>query len=103
MVASYSCGHRHLSAGAGFCSKGLPVPDLDVMKQAELAMPRAGAGISPPAGPTIPLAGARVGSGDNQCGSLAADSLQVQQTVCFDLYEKLYLAAAAASVGGSLV
>ena len=81
---------------------GLPVPDLDVIKQAERAVPRAGAGISPRAGPTIPPAGVRVGSGGNQCGSFAADLLQVQQTVFSDLNEKLYLAAAEASVGGSL-
>jgi hypothetical protein len=33
------------------------------------------------AGPTIPPAGVRAGSGGNQCGSFAADLLQVQQTV----------------------
>ena len=77
------------------------MPDLDVMKQVELAAARAGAGISPQAGPVIPSAGVGVGSGGNQCGSFAADPLQVQQAVSSYLNEKWYLAAAEASVGGS--
>jgi hypothetical protein len=81
----------------------LLVPDLNMMKQADWRCSGAGAGISPRAGPTISPAGVRGGSSGNQCGSFAADPLQVQPNISSDLNEKLYLAAADASVGGSLV
>ena len=60
------------------------MPDLEVKKLAELAVPRRRRADFPRAGPTIPPAGVRVGSGGNQYWSFAADLLQVQHAAFSD-------------------
>jgi hypothetical protein len=83
-----------------FCSKGLPVPYLDVMTQ---AAPRGRRGDFAMGRSDNPAGRGPGRLSGNQCGSFAADPLQVQQSVSTDRNENLCTSAAGeASVGGSL-